>query len=452
MWVETMVKGSNVVLRDGRFRVVLRWSRSASVPDVDASCLLLTKAGKVRGDYDFVFYNQPLHQSGCVVHRGKSEQPTHATDEFFIELDRVDRDVEKIVVAASTDGGQFGAVPGLSMQLVGESNAVLARFDISTATTETAFVFGEIYRRGNDWKLRAVGQGYSSGLAGLATDFGITVDDEPAIAPAKATSAAPSRTTADSVRSVVTAAVAGEERLPVDMRKRLSLRKQQVALSMQKSGATGEKARVIIVLDASGSMYELYNDGVVARVVERMAAVATQLDDDGQMQAFIFATQWAQLPDILIGDLPEWLRLHVRTDDGTRSRLQAGQVNMRRLGWGNEEQKVLAAIRKYVKANPLEFPTLVLFFSDGGVYNNDLIERQLRAAAKEPIFWQFVGLGDEDFGVLQEFDTLAGRVVDNVGFFAVPHIDATPDAELYDKLLSEFPNWIKAARALGIVH
>lgn len=96
--------------------------------------------------------------------------------------------------------------------------------------------------------------------------------------------------------------------------------------------------------------------------------------------------------------------------------------------------------------HPAVDPTLVLFFSDGGVYRNKAIEQELRAAVEEPIFWQFVGLGRSNYGVLERFDTLPGRRVDNVGFFAVDDISGVPDPELYDRLLSQFPAWMTAAR------
>jgi hypothetical protein len=250
-----------------------------------------------------------------------------------------------------------------------------------------------------------------------------------------------------------------ELRLPVEMRKRLSLRKEQVAVSLRKHGAEGITARVVLVLDASGSMSRLYAKGIVAEVVERMAAVAAQLDDDGAMQAWTFATNPARLPDLRPGDLPEWLRLHVRVGQvgllgrGRRPRkgLESGQVDMRTVGFQNEEQKVIAQVRAYVREHPVGDPTLVLFFSDGGVYRNAEIERELRQAVEEPIFWQFVGLGTSDYGVLQRFDTLPDRRVDNVGFFAVDDISTVPDGELYDRLLSEFPSWIRAARQAGIL-
>ncbi|MGC5412965.1 VWA domain-containing protein, partial [Streptomyces sp. DT225] len=80
------------------------------------------------------------------------------------------------------------------------------------------------------------------------------------------------------------------------------------------------------------------------------------------------------------------------------------------------------------------------------VYRNDEIERELRAAVEEPVFWQFIGLGQAQYGVLERFDTMPGRRVDNVGFFAVDDIEQVSDQELYDRLLSEFPSWLRAAR------
>ena len=243
----------------------------------------------------------------------------------------------------------------------------------------------------------------------------------------------------------------------MDMRKRLSLRKEQVAVSLRKHGALGVRARVVLVLDASGSMSGLYFKGVVADVVERMVAVAAELDDDGVMQAWTFASHAARLPDLSPGELPEWLELHVRVGELTlfrRSRkarkgLRPGQVDMRAVGIQNEEQKVIAEVRTYVREHPAADPTLVLFFSDGGVYRNKEIEQELREAVEEPVFWQFVGLGRSNYGVLERFDQLPGRRVDNVGFFAVDDIAGLPDPELYDRLLSQFPAWVTAARRAG---
>ena len=172
-----MPKGSNAPVPTTALRVELGWRSGPGAPDADASALLLA-AGKVRSDGDFVFYNQPAHASGAVRHEGKRRSGDLVTDTLFVDLARVETPIERIVLAASADGGTFGQVPGLYIEVRNAADAsVVARFDSMGATVETAFVLGELYRRQGGWKFRAVGQGYSSGLEGLATDFGITVDE-----------------------------------------------------------------------------------------------------------------------------------------------------------------------------------------------------------------------------------------------------------------------------------
>ncbi|WP_177232828.1 TerD family protein [Streptomyces sp. Ag109_O5-10] len=172
-----MSKGSNTPVPTTALRVEMGWRSGPGVPDADASALLLV-AGKVRFDGDFVFYNQPAHASGAVRHEGKRRSGDLVTDTLLVDLARVETPVERIVLAASADGGTFGQVPGLYVEVRNAADgSVAARFDSTGATVETAFVLGELYRRQGGWKFRAVGQGYSSGLEGLATDFGITVDE-----------------------------------------------------------------------------------------------------------------------------------------------------------------------------------------------------------------------------------------------------------------------------------
>lgn len=466
-------KGANAPVTPTRVRVTTRWAAVSGAPEVDASALLLDASGKVSSDEDFVFYNQPTHPCGAVRHTGQSTAHGVTSDTLEVDLHALPPQVERVILGASAEGGVFAQVRDLSLTLADDDGRELLRFAVTDAGQESAFLLGELYRRGGQWKLRAVGQGYASGLAGLATDFGISIDNTPPIPPpapeplaapappapslaaagAAATAGGPSTAPAPAAAQI--RLTKGEEHLPVDMRKRLSLRKQQVAVSLLKHSAPGATARVILVLDASGSMTSLYNRGVVARVVERMAAVAAQLDDDGQMQAWTFATNPARLPDLTIADLPQWLALHVRVGEFRRisrpKTLQPGQVDMRAVGGQNEEHKVIAEVRRYVTAEPSQAPTLVLFFSDGGIYRSKDIERELRAAVPEPIFWQFVGLGNARFGVLERLDTLTGRLVDNVGFFAVTDIEQVPDTDLYDQLLSEFPSWLKAATAAGVL-
>ncbi|MCX4565419.1 MULTISPECIES: TerD family protein [Streptomyces] len=190
-----MSKGSNTPVPATALRVDVGWRSGPGVPDADASALLLA-GGKVRSDGDFVFYNQPAHASGAVRHEGKRQDGGRVTDTLLVDLTRVEPGIETVLLAASSDGGAFGQVPDLFIEVKDAANgAVAARFDSAGATTETAFVLGEFYRRQGAWKFRAVGQGYSSGLEGLATDYGITVDEPqhaaPPVAPPPVTPVAP---------------------------------------------------------------------------------------------------------------------------------------------------------------------------------------------------------------------------------------------------------------------
>ncbi|MGW2011167.1 TerD family protein [Streptomyces nigrescens] len=179
----SMLKGSNVPVPAPAVRVELGWQAAPGAPDVDASALLLV-SGKVRDDADFVFYNQPAHASGAVRHEGKRQAGGAMTDCLAVDLAAVEPAVDKVVLAASADGGSFGSVPGLHIRVLDAAGgAELARFDSQDAGAETAFVLGELYRRQGAWKFRAVGQGYDTGLAGLATDFGISVEEPAAPQP-----------------------------------------------------------------------------------------------------------------------------------------------------------------------------------------------------------------------------------------------------------------------------
>ena len=175
--MQKLAKGANAPLPSGPVAVRVR----AAAP-VDISALLLTAAGKVRGDADFVFYNQP--SAAGVRYRD---------DGVDVDPAAVDPEIETITVTASLDGrgpANFGALGGLRMDIEVAGSPVAA-FEPDGLSTETALLCVEIYRRGGQWKVRAVGQGYADGLAGIATNFGISVTDDTPPPPAAHRPAAP---------------------------------------------------------------------------------------------------------------------------------------------------------------------------------------------------------------------------------------------------------------------
>ncbi|MEV4949298.1 TerD family protein [Streptomyces sp. NPDC053755] len=175
-------KGAAVPVPTRALQVAVAWRTGHGVPDVDVSALLLDAAGRVRGDADLVFYNHGEHPSGAVRHLGRSapgEPGSMAADWLWLDLARLEPSVARVVIAASADGGAFGRVPSPDLRITDTTGAPAAYFAFGEATTETAFVVGEFRRRGGDWTFHAVGRGYGSGLAGLATEFGIVVEAPP---------------------------------------------------------------------------------------------------------------------------------------------------------------------------------------------------------------------------------------------------------------------------------
>ncbi|MEV7542022.1 TerD family protein [Streptomyces sp. NPDC089915] len=180
-----MQKGSNIPVAATAVRAVLRWTTGPEVPDVDASALLVGADGRVRSDEDFVFYNQPRHPSGSVWRLGKKQSGDEVTDAVQADLRAVPPVVDRILVVASAEDVPFRRVHDLRIQLYdaspGAGGEPVAHFDVRPETgSETALMCGELYRRGEGWKFRALGEGYSDGLVGLATDHGISVDENAA--------------------------------------------------------------------------------------------------------------------------------------------------------------------------------------------------------------------------------------------------------------------------------
>ncbi|MGW4318941.1 TerD family protein [Streptomyces sp. NPDC004684] len=187
-----MIKGSNVSLgalseNVGSVLVSLGWGSPTGEGDADVSVLLLDENGKVRSDADFYFYNNPVAADGSVQLLGKTPTADGNEDRISFDLTAVPADVERIVVAASRYGeARFGELEDVRLTLADAAGEELLHFAIDDAGSVSAVIFGELYRRAQEWKFRAVGQGYDTGLAGLATDFGVDIDDDAAEVEAQA--------------------------------------------------------------------------------------------------------------------------------------------------------------------------------------------------------------------------------------------------------------------------
>ena len=190
----SLAKGGNISLTKeagaaglARVTVGLGWDARTTTGeafDLDASAILCDADGKARSDKDFVFYGNLASGDGTVTHLGDERTGETAGDDEQIKVDLAGAaaDVARVVFSASIyeaeqRGQSFGQVRKAYIRVVNEADgSELARYDLSEdASTEAAMVFGELYRHSGEWKFRAVGQGYQSGLRGIATDYGLNV-------------------------------------------------------------------------------------------------------------------------------------------------------------------------------------------------------------------------------------------------------------------------------------
>ncbi|MBZ9643698.1 VWA domain-containing protein [Streptomyces sp. PSKA30] len=218
---------------------------------------------------------------------------------------------------------------------------------------------------------------------------------------------------------------------------------KSAGVSLAEHGLDGQRAAVYLVVDYSGSMKPYYRDGSVQALADRVLGLSAHLDDDGRVPVVFFSTDVDAETDIALAD--------------HRGRIERIVAGLGHMGKTSYHLAMDAVIDHYLDSGSTD-PALVVFQTDGGPINKLAAERYLCKAARLPLFWQFIGFGDPNsrqFEFLRRLDELPvpdKRAVDNAGFF---HAGADPralsDAELYDRLVGDFPQWLAAARAQGIV-
>lgn len=186
----SLSKGGNISLSKAdpglsRVLIGLGWdprTTNGSEFDLDASAFLLTSAGKVRSDADFIFYNQLRSPDGAVEHTGDNRSGVGEGDDEALKVNLVtlSQDVDKVAITVTIHDAEarrqsFGQVGNAFIRVVNDDTGVeVVRYDLSEDySTETAMIFGELYRHNGEWKFRAVGQGYAGGLRAMCSQFGI---------------------------------------------------------------------------------------------------------------------------------------------------------------------------------------------------------------------------------------------------------------------------------------
>ncbi|MDO3408516.1 VWA domain-containing protein [Saccharibacillus sp. CPCC 101409] len=250
--------------------------------------------------------------------------------------------------------------------------------------------------------------------------------------------------------------------MSIDLRKKaeenlISLSKT-ATISLSKKGLGNQKARVALALDISGSMTGLFSNGIVQAVCERTLGLGMNFDDNGAADVFLFGMQDYSVGEIQKENFYEFVSREIRSkyrlENGTHyagvmrriaEHYYPGSLSVKKglFGLGRDKVSVSAA-------EPDE-PVYVIFVTDGNCFDGDKTAELVRQTSKLGIFWQFVGVGRETFQFLKQLDDLDGRLIDNANFFQVNDLKKISDEELYDRLLGEFPDWLKLAKEHSLI-
>ncbi|MEW6762524.1 MAG: VWA domain-containing protein [Pseudomonadota bacterium] len=439
--MQEMSKGARLTLAadvlEGELQVKLRGQGL----QLDFACFAIDAAGKLVDDRYMTFFNQPATPCNGVVLKRQGNE----VDGFCFRLARLPAKVERLVVTASIDGG--GVMSQLTQGHVGlhGTGGEFARFAFTGGdfAQEQAVMLGELYRKDGGWRFMAVGQGFNGGLPALVRHFGADVAQD--TAPAQPAPTPP--------------VISLEKRVEAKAPQLVSLVKS-AGVSLAKVGLEAHRARVCLVLDISGSMSTLYRKGLVQRFAERILALGCRFDNDGDIDVFLFGRNVHQPEPMGLsnwtGYIAKAIERHPLEGD---TRYGAAMAAVRRHYFPD------AAGGERTSPHPAPLPVYVMFVTDGTTSDQPVTERQLRWSSREPIFWQFMGIGkgkksksrrladfaDSDFPFLEKLDDLGGRLIDNADFFAVSSPDEHTESALYDLLMTEYPGWVRQARQNGLL-
>ena len=408
--------GQNIPLHTATLTLRLDYPPRPGFHSTPETCLFMLNAeGKVTGDADFIFYNNLSAAGGSV-----KLNPGHQHAVVHFALDQIPDTIQKIAITMVIDGSD--TISGLAqLKLSAESQSTF--FVDLNGRTEKAVIMGEVYRYQGNWKLRALGQGFNGGLEPLAVSYGVDVEPAAEVVPQ------PAR-------------ISLEKKLEGKAPALISLAKK-ASISLAKHKLDTVEARVAFVLDASGSMTGQFKKGHVQAVLDRIAVLSVQFDDDGTMDVWGFAERHKKYPDVTLDNLDGYIAAIQNTGKRSAWEILPG------LGGTNNEPPVMNEVIDYFKDSTL--PVFVVCITDGGISKTREIKEAIRRSANYPVFWKFVGLGGSNYGILERLDTFSDRRVDNSNFFAIDNFAHIKDEELYEKLLEEFKDWLGLAKKEGII-
>ncbi|MED3552798.1 VWA domain-containing protein [Cytobacillus praedii] len=449
--MKTLVRGEKAKLQD--FTAATQLEVEVNVTsrfDMDITCFGLNNEKRLCDDRYMIFYNQLQSPSNEIQLHGHSS----GRGTFSINLSKLPSSVQHLVFTATIDGdGTMGMISSGTFVIKASGEPILNySFSSNDFKNEKAIIITEIYYK-DMWRVSSVGRGFDGGLAALLKDFGGEVAEEQTQPAPQITAAPVSIPHANDNKKILL-----EKKMEVLAPKILDLSKK-AKVSLEKVGLQNHHAKVALCLDISGSMSGLYRSGKIQEFAERILALGTRFDDDGSIDIFLFGANGHEAGELTIDNFNGFVNQLIRQYPLEGSTYYGKVMKIIRQHYFGSASERKQPISK-------EMPVYVMFVTDGATFDEKETVNHIQNSSYEPIFWQFMAIGKSnkglksrgffrafrsDFTFLEELDNLSGRYLDNADFFSVEDPQHISDNELYDLLMTEYPEWVKAAAAKGLI-
>jgi stress response protein SCP2 len=432
--MKTLIRGEKVKLQQFTTNeTVIVETKIDATFAIDFTCFGLDSNRQLTDDRYMIFYNQLSTPEKAMM---LDEQLGQSA--FTIHLNKLPSSVSYLVFTATIDGEQTMRQinSGSFVVNVNGQSIIDYTFKGQDFQNQKAIVIGEVYNK-DGWRVASIGQGFDGGLEALLNSFGGVAEQVSAPQPI-----------VNDKKVLLEKRMAKEAPYLLDLSKKASV-------SLEKVGLQQHVAKVALCLDISGSMVNLYRSKKIQHFLERILALGTRFDDDGAIDIFLFGKNAYDAGELNISNSRTFLNRLMKDYPLEGSTFYSKAITLIR-------KHYIGSSSHRRKPSPLDVPVYVMFVTDGDTFDREQTTKQIVNASYEPIFWQFMAIDEtkktlfgrtkqSQFTYLEQLDTLDGRYVDNAGFFVVHDPSEIPDEQLYDLLMSEYPQWVKVANVKGLV-
>ncbi|EPP7234532.1 VWA domain-containing protein [Shigella flexneri] len=393
---------------------------------VDHSLFIVDDNNKLISDDYMIFYGQLSTPCNGVVLKNNNQ--------YHLELSKLPSNTKRLVLTINTPDEK----PNDNLSTLAQTEVSFDQYSTSFSGKdlgiEKALLVLEVYKHNDKWKAGVILQGFNGGLADLVRYFGAEVEgDAPSVEPAKP--AEPPKPTISLSKQRL---ISLEKSAPPKL---ISLAKQ-VSSVLDRFGLDNHTADVALVLDFSGSMSSVYRNGFVQKIADSLMGAAVLFDDNQSIDVFLFDDRSEYIgeltPKQFDGQISKWEKQY-GLGGGTRYGAAMKLVMEHYLGSSRQAEQPMNRDK----------PIYVLFLTDGDASDKSHATKMIREASYAPIFWQFVGVNTgwgSSFDYLEKLDDLDRRFIDNADFFPIDKPNNINQDELFNKMFTEYPSWLKEAR------